>query len=50
MNKTPITIWVNIDEPGIINNKIVVKRGSFYYNNKKYIIDNGEIKKGESNE
>lgn len=43
MNKTPITIWVNIEEPAIENGKIVVKRGNFYYNGKKYILENGEI-------
>lgn len=44
MNKTPITIWVNIEEPAIENGKIVVKKGNFYYNNKKYLIENGNIK------
>lgn len=44
MNKTPITIWVNIEEPEIENGKIVVKKGSFYYNHKLYRIENGEIK------
>lgn len=43
MNKTPITIWVNIEEPAIENGKIVVKKGNFYYNGKKYILENGEI-------
>lgn len=49
MNKTPVTIWVNIIEPEIVNNKVVVKKGNFYYNNKLYEIENGEIKptKGE---
>lgn len=47
MNKTPITIWVELIEPAIENNKIIVKKGVFYYNKQKYIIDNGEIKKGE---
>ncbi len=45
MNKTPITIWVDIIEPAIENNKIVVKKGTFYYEKKKYIIENGEIRK-----
>lgn len=44
MNKTPITIWVTIEEPEIKDNKIVVKKGTFYYNNKKYFIENGDIK------
>lgn len=43
MNKTTITIWVNIEEPAIENGKIVVKRGNFYYNGKKYILENGVI-------
>lgn len=45
MNKTPMTIWVDIIEPAIENNKIVVKKGTFYYEKKKYIIENGEIRK-----
>lgn len=43
MNKTPITLWVTIKEPAIENGKIIVKKGEFYYNGKKYVIDNGEI-------
>ena len=43
MNKTPITIWVNIEEPAIENGKIVVKKGNFYYNGKKYNLENGNI-------
>ena len=43
MTKTPITIWVNIDEPAIENGKIVVKKGNFYYNGKKYLIEYGNI-------
>ena len=45
MNKTPITIWVDIIEPCIENNRIIVKKGYFFYNKLKYIIENGEIKK-----
>lgn len=45
MNKTPITIWVDIIEPTIVNNKIIVKKGIFYYEKQKYIIENGEIRK-----
>ncbi len=45
MNKTPITIWVEIIEPAIKNNKIIVKKGIFYYEKQKYIIENGEIRK-----
>lgn len=44
MNKTPITIWVNVTEPAIENGKIIVKKGEFYYNKQKYWIINGEIK------
>lgn len=44
MNKTPITFWVNIEIPEIKDNKVVVKKGNFMYNGKKYIIENGEIK------
>lgn len=44
MNKTPVTIWVNIDIPEIKDNKVIVKKGNFMYNGKKYIIENGEIK------
>ena len=43
MNKTPITIWVNIEEPAIENGKIVVKKGNFYHNGKKYKLENGNI-------
>ena len=49
MNKTPITIWVTIEEPEIKDNKIVVKKGTFYYNNKKYTIENGDIKNENGN-
>ena len=49
MNKTPITIWVTIEEPEIKDNKIVVKKGSFYYNNQKYLIENGDIKNENGN-
>ncbi len=47
MNKTPITIWVDIIEPAIKDNKIIVKKGTFYYNKQKYIISD-EIKKAEN--
>ena len=54
MNKTPITIWVNLIEPGVENNKIIVKKGNFWYNNVKYNIDNGYIlpatTEGENND
>lgn len=43
MNKTPITIWVELIEPTIENNKIIVKKGEFYYNKHKYTIENGII-------
>lgn len=43
MNKTPITIWVTITEPAIENGKIIVKKGEFYYNKQKYLIENGKI-------
>ena len=43
MNKTPITIWVSIKEPAIENGKIIVKKGEFFYNGNKYIIENGKI-------
>lgn len=43
MNKTPITIWVNLIEPAIENGKIVIKKGEFYYNKIKYVIENGKI-------
>lgn len=43
MNKTPITIWVNLIEPAIENGKVVIKKGEFYYNKQKYLIENGEI-------
>lgn len=43
MNKTPITIWVSITEPAIENGKIVVKKGEFYYNKIKYILQDGKI-------
>lgn len=43
MNKTPITLWVNIEEPAIEFGKIVVKKGNFYYNGNKYNIENGKI-------
>lgn len=43
MNKTPITIWVSIIEPAIENGKIVVKKGEFYYNKIKYILQDGKI-------
>lgn len=44
MNKIQITIWATAEEIEMVDNKITVKKGSFYYNNKKYMIENGEIK------
>lgn len=43
MNKIQITIWATAEEIAMIDNKITVKKGNFYYNNKKYIIENGNI-------
>lgn len=48
MNKTPITIWVNLIEPAIENGKVVIKKGEFYYNRNKYTIENGIIYSGNS--
>jgi hypothetical protein len=44
MSKIQITIWATAEEIAMVDNKITVKTGSFYYNNKKYMIENGEIK------
>ena len=50
MNKTPITIWVSIIEPAIENGKIIVKKGEFYYNKQKYLIQDGIITKENNND
>lgn len=49
MNKLQITIWANAKQIEMVDNKITVKDGDFYFNGKKYYIENGEIK-GQTNE
>ena len=44
MNKIQVNIYISAEECGIENGKICVKKGSFYFNNKKYEIENGDIK------
>lgn len=44
MNKLQQTIWVSVEIPGVNEKGIYVEKGSFYYNNKKYLIEKGEIK------
>lgn len=50
MNKLQITIWATTEEPEIKDGKLTVKKGSFYWNGKKYLIENGEIKKETTKE
>lgn len=44
MNKIQVTLWVNAEKIDVQDNKIMCIKGSFYYNNKKYNIINGERK------
>lgn len=44
MNKIQVTLWVNAEKIDVQDNKIMCVKGNFYYNNKKYTIENGEIK------
>lgn len=49
MTKISQTIFITADDINVIDGKITVKKGSFYFNGKKYNIENGDIKHENEN-
>lgn len=44
MNKITMNLYITADDVKIENQKIIPTKGYFYFNGKKYEIENGEIK------
>lgn len=49
MTKISQTIFITADDIDVVDGKITVKKGTFYFNSKKYTIENGEIKNENGN-